>query len=128
MDLYQHDSATVYRFVLQGGLTGISVQNLEQAWTTAMSITSRKETVVDISGVTDADASGVELLFRMREAGVRLSGALPPKSELLLRSMGIPVAASKTRRGGGWAVRLMHFDRLSVIMGAWAGRRERGRQ
>ena len=127
MDLYQHDSPTVYRFVLRGGLTGASVQNLEQAWKTAMSITNKKETVVDISGVTDADASGVELLFRMREAGVRLNGALPLKSELLLRSMGIPVAASGTRRGG-WAVRLTHFDKLSAVMGAWTGRRERGRK
>ena len=50
--------------------------------------------VVDISGVKDADGSGLELLSAMRDSGARLVAALPLESPELVRSMGIPIAAS----------------------------------
>ena len=114
MRLYQHDSATMFRFVLQGDLSGMSVRDFEQAWHTATSVASQKEIVVDISGVTDADVPAVVLLSRMRESGVRLIAPLPPKSEALLCSLGIPVAAPETRRFGTRAARLIHFWRAVV--------------
>lgn len=77
MDLYQHDSDTVFRFALYGQLAGSCVSELEQAWLTAQSILKDKELVVDLSGVTDVDTTGSELLSRMREAGARLIPALP---------------------------------------------------
>jgi len=107
MEMYQHDSATMFRFVLRGSLSGMSVQDLEQSWNTSSSVASQKEIVVDISGVTDADAAGVELLSRMRESGARLIAALPPKSEALLRSIGIPAPEPETHRVGRWAARLL---------------------
>ena len=90
----------MFRFVLLGELTGMYVRDFEQAWNTATSIAARKDVVVDISGVTDADAEGVELLSRMRESGARLIATQPAKSEALLRSLGIPVAAPEKRHFG----------------------------
>jgi len=92
MDIYQHDSAAMFRFVLRGHLANEHVLELEHAWTTARSILQQKELVVDVSGISDADPQGAELLHRMRDAGARLTAALPPKSEELLRSLGIPAA------------------------------------
>jgi ABC-type transporter Mla MlaB component len=77
MDVYQHDSATMFRFVLLGELRGDRVAGLRHAWITAQSIVGTKELVVDISGITTADRAGVELLSRMRESGARLAAALP---------------------------------------------------
>ncbi|PYT24664.1 MAG: hypothetical protein DMG57_27900 [Acidobacteria bacterium] len=93
MQMFQHDSATIFWFVLQGDLTGDGVQELQHAWTTARLILGTKALVVDISGITNADAAGVELLSRKRETGARLNATLPPESAEFVRSFGIPVAA-----------------------------------
>jgi hypothetical protein len=76
MDIYLHDSSTALRFVLRGDLAAGDVRGLEHAWTTANSILGSKELVVDISGVTDADAGGRELLTRMRQAGARVTAGV----------------------------------------------------
>jgi hypothetical protein len=93
MDMYQHDGATMFRFVLRGELCGSWVAELGYAWTTAQSILGNKELVIDISGITSADASGLDLLSRMRESGARLAAPLPPASVDFVRSMGVTVAA-----------------------------------
>jgi ABC-type transporter Mla MlaB component len=111
MDLYQHDSATMFQFVLRGELGGDSVGDLEHAWTTAKSILAGKELVVDVSGITNADPSGVNLLSRMRESGARLTAALPPASKGVLSSLGLPVAAPDGRHGRLRAWRLLRFTR-----------------
>src|ERR1039458_5638513 len=98
MDIYQHDGAAMFRFVLRGQLIGGRVEDLEHAWSTAKSILDGKELVVDISGITNADPSGVELLSRMRESGARLTATLPPESAEFISSFGIPVAAPGGRR------------------------------
>jgi ABC-type transporter Mla MlaB component len=69
MKMFQHDSATRFRLVLQGELTGDGVQELERAWTTLRLILGTRALEVEISGITNADAAGVELLCRMRETG-----------------------------------------------------------
>jgi ABC-type transporter Mla MlaB component len=112
MDMYQHDSATMFRFVLRGELIGDWVQDLEHAWNTAKSILGGKDLVVDISGITKADSLGVDLLSRMRESGARLTAALPPESEDLLRSLGVPMEAPGGRRGSTRARRPLSFARL----------------
>jgi anti-anti-sigma regulatory factor len=93
--MYLHDSAAMFRFVLKGELSGLRAQDLEQAWTTAQSTLNGRELVVDVSGLTGADESGVGLLARMRSEGARLTAALPPKSEEFLRSLGLSVAAPR---------------------------------
>jgi hypothetical protein len=93
MDMYQHDSATMFRFVLRGDLAGPHVLEFEHAWTTARSVVQNRELVIDVSGISDADWRGRELLHRMRDSGARLTAAAPPQSEELLRSLGVPAAA-----------------------------------
>jgi ABC-type transporter Mla MlaB component len=113
MQIFQHDSAITFRFVLHGELTGDGVEELEHAWTTARSILGTKALVVDISGITNADAAGIELLSRMRETGASLSAALPPECRGFIRSMGIPVAAP-VRFFSVWTLTLLRVLRLSV--------------
>ena len=93
MQMYLNDSVKTFEFVLQGELTGNSVQSLEYAWITATSILNGKEVLVDVSALTAADAQGIELLDRMTGSGARLRAALPPHSEGFLRSLGVLVAA-----------------------------------
>ena len=100
MDIYLNDSVTSFEFVLKGELSGAAVRSLEQAWVTATSILGGKEVSVEVSGLTAADDAGVELLYRMTASGARLTAALPPDSEELLRSLGIPVAAPVRREKG----------------------------
>ncbi len=111
MDMFQHDSAAIFRFELRGELSGAAVWDLEHAWITAQSITSRKEIVVDISGIEEADSSGIQLLFRMRESGVRLIVTQTPRSEAFVRSMGISLAKDG-HRPGIWALQWMHLRRM----------------
>jgi ABC-type transporter Mla MlaB component len=113
MQMFQHDSAMKFRFVLHGELTGDGVEELEHAWITARSILGTKALVVDISGITNANEAGIELLSRMREAGASLSAALPPESAGFIRSMGIPVAAPD-RLFSAWTLTLLRVLRLSV--------------
>lgn len=112
MDMYQHDGATMFQFVLRGELIGNPVQDLEHAWSTAKSILAGKELVVDISGITSADPPGVDLLSRMRESGARLTAALPPESAEFIRSLGLPVVAPSGRRFSTRASRLLRVARL----------------
>ena len=111
MEVYQHDSAAMFQFVLRGELAGERAVELEHAWTTAKSILNGKELVVDVSGIKHADESGVDLLFRMRDSGARLTAALPPESEELLRSLGLPVAAPSGRISLASVVRLLRMCR-----------------
>ena len=97
MEMYQHDGAGAFRFVLSGDLSGMAVQQLEWAWETAKSIIGARELIVDISGVANADPVGLELLFRMRKAGASLTADLRPASPELLGQFG--VRALEPRRG-----------------------------
>jgi ABC-type transporter Mla MlaB component len=86
MEMYQHDSAATFQFVLRGELAGDAVTALEHAWRTTESILSGKQLVVDIGGITHTDSAGTDLLSRMRESGARLTSA----------------AARRGRRCRGW--------------------------
>jgi anti-anti-sigma regulatory factor len=112
--MLQHDSATMFRFVLQGELTGESVREFEHAWTAARSIVGTKALVVEISGITNADGAGVDLLSRMRETGARLNAALPLASAEFIRSMGISVAPPAAPPNN-WTQRCLRVLRLSKI-------------
>lgn len=111
MDIYQHDRATMFQFVLRGELSGERVPELEHAWTTANSILAGKELVVDVSGVAGADPSGVDLLRRMRAAGAHLTATLPPESGEFLQSLGVPMAAAGGRPADAWPLRLQRLAR-----------------
>ena len=108
MDMYLHDSATTFRFVLRGELFGDHVAGLRHAWTTAQSILGTKELVVDLSGITTADVAGSEMLYEMRHSGARLIGVPSPASADFLRSLGVPAVAPVCRRANA-IVRLAHI-------------------
>jgi ABC-type transporter Mla MlaB component len=108
MDMYLHDSAATFRFVLRGELTGDHVAGLRHAWATAQSILGTKELVVDLSGITTADAAGFEMLCEMRRSGAHLIGGASPASAEFLSSLGVPVVAPVCRRANAM-VRLAHI-------------------
>jgi hypothetical protein len=83
---------------------------IEHAWNSVQSILAGKELVVDISGITNADPMGIDLLFRMRESGGRLTAALPPESEDFVRSFGIVAVKSSGQRG---SARVWRLSRLA---------------
>ena len=107
MEMYQHDSAARFRFVLRGALAGEQATELEHAWTTAESILTGKELVVDLSGLTGADESGVSLLSRMRAAGAQLTAAPPFASKEFLGLLGVPVVVPSGRFSAAGFVRLL---------------------
>ena len=90
MVMYLHDSSAMFCFVLQGELAGVSVRELEHAWTTAGSILSGRDLVVDISDLTNADPAGRQLLDHMRQSGARIIPALPAEG---FKAAAEPVAA-----------------------------------
>jgi len=104
MEIYQHDSATMFRFVPRGELTGEAVKQLQNAWTTAKSILPGKILHIDLSGLTHADSPGVDLLSRMRECGARFAGT--PHREPFCSLFDSP-AAALPRRSDGLALRIL---------------------
>src|SRR5262245_22455619 len=97
MEIYLNDSGKSFEFVLNGDLADGAVRSLEQAWITATSILSGKDVFVELSGLTAADDAGVELLHCMTASGALLRAGLPPKSEGLLRSLSVQLAAPARR-------------------------------
>ena len=113
MQMYQHDSSDMFRIVLIGELGESGVRQLRWAWETAKSILRGKELSVDVSAVTKADPTAVDLLSRMRESGARITAARQPECEELLRLFDNPAPAP---RGGGrkrrWALRILKAARF----------------
>ena len=83
----------MFRFVLDGELTRDRVREFEQAWTAARSILGTKALVVEISGITNADAGMRRVALSHAGNRGRLNAALPRESAEFIRSMGIPVTA-----------------------------------
>lgn len=125
MDMYLHDSATVFRFVLRGEFRGDRVEELEHAWTTARSILGTKELVVDISGITKTDAAGEELLSRMRESGARLKAAVPAESAGRVQALGNPILAFWHAAKRAFRLRRGEFSHRGQLRGAEIIREER---
>ena len=90
MKMLQRHSATMFRFVLDGELTRDRVREFEQAWTAARSILGTKALVVEISGITNADAGRRRVALSHAGNRGRLNAALPPESAEFIRSMGNP--------------------------------------
>lgn len=68
IDLYESDGAK--NMVLAGKLAGPWVAELEKSWEGAGS----QKVEVDLSRVTFMDDAGKDLVFRMRQAGVKFVG------------------------------------------------------
>ena len=109
MDIYLHDRSAAFQFVLRGKLVGDWVQRLEHAWRTAMSVLQGKEVVVDLTGITDADPKGFDLLVRMRAAGARLTASQPARSNAILTRLGISLPRANRSRLGWRALRFLRL-------------------
>jgi hypothetical protein len=72
-----HDSATEFRFRLEGRLCGPWVTELRQCWHTAASITEGRRTVLDLREVDFVDPEGQSLMAEMCHQGVRLLAITP---------------------------------------------------
>jgi hypothetical protein len=105
MEIYLHDSPAMFQFVLRGMLSGDDVPNLEHAWITARSVLMSRDLVLEVSGMTGADASGMELLSRMRNSGAQLTAEQTPQSEDFLRSLSLPLPTSRGLHKHRWASR-----------------------
>jgi S1-C subfamily serine protease/anti-anti-sigma regulatory factor len=77
MELAEQGESSRLRLMLRGSLEGPWTAEVEQVWTTAASVLSGKELVIDITGLTGMDENGLQLLARMRDAGVRLTISPP---------------------------------------------------
>jgi anti-anti-sigma regulatory factor len=72
-----HDSARELRLKLEGRLSGLWVQELEQVWKTARSTTHDRKTVLDLGEVDFVDPAAESLLARMHAEGVELVAVTP---------------------------------------------------
>lgn len=118
MDVYQHDSPAMFRFVVLGAIEGASVSELEHAWTTAISVLKGKDLVMDISAVTSVDQAGLALLHRMRDSGMHMTSPAPPASPDLARSLGIPAAPVRRLMRQRPTLRLIRWlERLAGLSG-----------
>jgi ABC-type transporter Mla MlaB component len=113
MDMYQHDSADTFRFVLKGKLAKIEAQQFQCALETAASILDGKDLIIEVSGITKVDAAGVELLTRMRESGAQIIAARVPKSQDLVPFLDKPLAVPRHDGPRLWALRVLKALRIS---------------
>lgn len=116
MEIFQHDSARTFRFVLRGDLAGSWVRELEQRWITAQSIMHGKELLVEVSSLDNADEAGMDLLSRMRDAGARLTTSRPARAPQLLQSLGLPAPTPAPGAARGSFMRI-----LRLVAGAGSG-------
>ncbi len=70
---YLHDGSDALRFQLAGKLSEDAAGDLEQAWRTASSVIGERRVIFDLSGLTDIDASGQELLNKWKRQGALLA-------------------------------------------------------
>jgi ABC-type transporter Mla MlaB component len=117
MEIYQHDHAAMFRFVLRGELDARSLCELEHAWETATSVTKDKAVVVDVTGLTTADPAGMELLARMRRSGARFTAAVRTGREELFRLLEVAASSPDERssaRSAPWGQKLRGLVRGRV--------------
>jgi anti-anti-sigma regulatory factor len=72
-----HDSVAEFRLKLEGRLSGLWVNELEQCWKTASSTTQGRKTILDLAEVDFVDPAGESLLARMHAQGVELVAVTP---------------------------------------------------
>jgi ABC-type transporter Mla MlaB component len=110
MILYQHDHAAMFRFVLVGELVGESVDELRCAWQTAGSVLKGRELVVDLSGLTNVDAEGLELISRMKDSGARMLSSRAPERPEIRRFLEFePAVVNENGRAQGRARGWLRF-------------------
>src|SRR4051812_42805403 len=107
MEMHQHDSAACFRFVLRGEVTQEDARQLWSAWETAQSITNGRPVVVEVSGITKADAGALEVLIKMQTSGIAITAIRPVVCSELLRCFDLPSDTSRAGRSLFWPIRML---------------------
>ncbi len=92
MKIYVHDLMSTLEFKLIGALAANHVGEFERTWVTACSILNGRPIHVDVSGLTDIDAAGQQLIERLRQKGAKFIATPPLANGRLLRQLGMPPA------------------------------------
>jgi hypothetical protein len=95
-----HDSAGEFRLKLEGRLSGLWVQELEQCWKTASSTTHGRKTVVDLGEVDFVDPEGQSLLSVMHGEGVEMVAVTPLICSVLKEVCQAPACGRVERKAG----------------------------
>lgn len=74
-----------------------------------MSVLQGKEVVVDLTGITEADSKGLDLLVRMRAAGARLTASQAARSGAILARLGIAMSGANQSRRPWRALRFLRL-------------------
>ena len=77
------DGADEFRISLAGRFAGPSVQEVRRTWTEKLAECLSRRITVDISSLSDYDASGRKLLRDMYRHGIRFAAATPASLVLL---------------------------------------------
>jgi anti-anti-sigma regulatory factor len=85
---------------LEGSVRGPWVTVLQNAWSSLQFAKGVKPMRVDLSQVSFADSSGLDLLVRMKEEGVALVNPSIFLDHMLCRKTGSPMGFKRTRVGG----------------------------
>jgi hypothetical protein len=72
-----HDRADELRFEILGHFAGDSVSELATKWVLSLPNSFHRKFTVDISGMTDYDAAGRKLLYRMYRHGTQFACGTP---------------------------------------------------
>ena len=100
MEMHQHDFANCFRFVLRGEMTKEDAQQLWWAWETAQSVLHDRPVTVEVSGVTAASASVLDVLSQMRASGVRITAVRPVLCETLVHRFDLGSVILRARQHG----------------------------
>jgi outer membrane protein TolC len=83
-----HDRPESLRFQLEGRLIGAWVRELEQCWTTAVSVRGGRKAIFDLTDVTFIDDSGKELLGKLSQQDIQFVTAGPMTTSIVERITG----------------------------------------
>ncbi len=88
---YLHDGPDAFRLQLAGSLSRDTAGEVEQARQTAASVIGQRSLIVDLTGLTEVDATGSKLLEEWHALGARLT-VISREALARIRSLtGVPI-------------------------------------
>lgn len=107
MEMYIHDGASAFRFVLLGALEASAARELDRAWRTAASLGQGRGVLVDVTGLTGIDDEGLRVLAHMRESGCKLQARQMPPTPRVAHLIEVTAPGKRhSSRAGRWIASL----------------------
>ena len=107
LQYYIHDQPDSLRLELAGSLSGKGVENIRDAWQTALSVIDNRPVIVDVTFVTETDDGGRGLLELWHRSGAQILAASRESRAIVQPIVSEPVPAPAMRPG--WLRRLRAF-------------------